>query len=69
MCDDESTNNPFSLRFPPGMKDELQAWAKEEDRSLANLIVRTLRDALQARRSESPAPDRPASDSPPPPTV
>jgi hypothetical protein len=34
------------LRLPPDLHDPLTAWAKEEERSLNNLIVRLLRRAV-----------------------
>jgi hypothetical protein len=34
------------LRLPPDLHVQLVAWAKEEDRSLNNLIVRVLRRAV-----------------------
>ena len=62
-------DRPFSVRFPPGMREELQQWADAEGRSLANLIQWILRDALRAHRQESATPGLPAGDLPAPPTV
>jgi hypothetical protein len=47
-----SETKPFSLRIPPDLRHELEQWADEEDRELANLIRHILRNALQAHRAE-----------------
>lgn len=38
------------LRLPPDLHVALVGWAREEDRSLNNLIVRLLRRAVEERR-------------------
>ena len=40
----------FFVRLSPDLHASLSAWAKEEERSLNNLIVRLLRRALAERR-------------------
>ena len=40
----------FFVRLPPDLHAGLVAWAKEEDRSLNNLVVRLLRRALEEWR-------------------
>jgi hypothetical protein len=55
-------DKPFSVRLPPGVRPELQAWADEEGRSLANLIDKILRDALQAHLRESAQSATPTDD-------
>jgi hypothetical protein len=42
------------LRLPSDVHAPLAAWAKEEDRSLNNLIVRLLRHAVAERDAHSP---------------
>jgi hypothetical protein len=46
-----STPSPTNklLRMPTEMLDQLATWASEEDRSVNNLIVHILRQALRER--------------------
>lgn len=37
------------VRLPSDLHTQLTSWAKEEDRSLNNLIVRLLRQAVERR--------------------
>jgi predicted HicB family RNase H-like nuclease len=39
------------LRLPPDVHAQLSAWAREEDRSLNNLLIRIVRRALTEWRS------------------
>lgn len=40
------------LRLPPDLHASLVEWAREEDRSLNNLIIRVLRRAISEWRGE-----------------
>jgi predicted transcriptional regulator len=48
---------PMTLRLPADLHEALKRIAEEEDRSLHNLIIRTLRQLVADRATES-RPDR-----------
>jgi hypothetical protein len=54
----------FLIRLPADLRAELEALAQAEGRSLSNMIVRLLKEALAARRrgTQSPRPDTPSNE-------
>jgi hypothetical protein len=49
-----ATKKPkVSIYLPPELKEELDTWAEEENRSVSNLVETMIRDALAARRKKS----------------
>jgi hypothetical protein len=50
-----ATKKPkVSIYLPPELKEELDTWAEEENRSVSNLVETVIRDALAARRKKFP---------------
>uniref|UniRef100_A0A8J6ZLW2 Ribbon-helix-helix protein, CopG family n=1 Tax=Desmonostoc muscorum LEGE 12446 TaxID=1828758 RepID=A0A8J6ZLW2_DESMC len=48
-----ATKKPkVSIYLPPELKEELDTWAEEENRSVSNLVETVIRDALAARRKK-----------------
>lgn len=45
---------PFGLRMPEELKQRVQAEAQAEDRSVNSFIVRTLREAMDAKPASEP---------------
>jgi hypothetical protein len=45
---------PFLLRIAPELWDQLEAWAKDEFRSVNGQIEYLLREAVQRRRGQRP---------------
>ena len=45
-------NKMYSLRFPEELKEKLQKLAKDDGRTLSNLIVKILSDYVQNKESE-----------------
>ena len=45
-------NKMYSLRFPEELKEKLQKLAKDDGRTLSNLIVKILSDYVQDKESE-----------------
>ena len=45
-----ASRKPFLLRIDPGLWDELEAWAKDEFRSVNGQIEYILRQAVQKRK-------------------
>lgn len=43
---------PVNIRIDHELKDDLKAIAAEEDRPMANLIVRVLREYVEARKAK-----------------
>ncbi len=55
----------ISVYVPQEVKERLEEWASEEDRSVSYIVGRLITDALEAREPQSlPAPDPPLSDKP-----
>jgi hypothetical protein len=46
---------PYSIRLDPKQRDALEAWAKSEHRTLANLVEMILTERLAAREVEDAA--------------
>lgn len=44
---------PFGLRMPDDLKQRVQAEAQAEDRSVNSFIVRTLREAMDAKAASA----------------
>ena len=44
-----------TLRLEPELRESLEKWAEEEDRSVGSLIRLILRDAITARETKSAA--------------
>ena len=45
-------NKMYSLRFPEELKEKLQKLAKDDGRTLSNLIVKILSDYVQNKESD-----------------
>ena len=45
-------NKMYSLRFPEELKEKLQKLAKDDGRTLSNLIVKILSDYVQDKESK-----------------
>ena len=45
-------NKMYSLRFPEELKEKLQKLAKDDGRTLSNLIVKILSDYVQNKESK-----------------
>lgn len=49
-----TTKKPkVSIYLPPELKEELDTWAEEENRSVSNLVETMIRDAITTRRKKS----------------
>lgn len=49
-----ATKKPkVSIYLPPDLKEELDVWAEEENRSVSNLVETMIRDAIAVRRKKS----------------
>ncbi len=54
---------PFLLRIDPELWDDLEAWAKDELRSVNGQIEYLLKQAVQKRRGSQPQPAEPPTSS------
>lgn len=54
MSQDDRFEARIAFRLPQTMHDHLNAWAREEDRSIANLVYILVKQAVERRLRQQP---------------
>lgn len=57
-------SQPYSVRLPQDLRQELEQWAASEDRELSQQLVHILRDALAKRSAKCAGSGSPTLDLP-----
>ena len=55
MSQEDRFEARIAFRLPQVMHDHVQAWAREEDRSIANLVYTLVKQAVERRLRQQPA--------------